>query len=172
METFKIRLDFRSKKPLSLQLQEQIKQLIEQNVLTTGAQLPAVRTMAGILNVNFNTVARAYRALDLEGWISTQRGRGTFILEPADRLLSEEPLVTVQPVKMNLIPLAAELCQQAARSGITKRQLHKMIDQQIIKARFRYPLKKHHPKHISKKPIYETEPKIHKDYHAKEKTAS
>lgn len=43
-------------------------------------QLPTVRQLATDLRVNFNTIARAYRMLDEEGLISTQHGRGTFIL--------------------------------------------------------------------------------------------
>jgi GntR family transcriptional regulator len=44
-----------------------------------------VRQLAADLRVNFNTIARAYRMLDEEGIISTQHGRGTFILDrPAD----------------------------------------------------------------------------------------
>ncbi len=44
-------------------------------------QLPTVRHLARELKVNFNTVARAYRLLDEAGVISTQQGRGTYIME-------------------------------------------------------------------------------------------
>jgi GntR family transcriptional regulator len=49
--------------------------------LKPGDQLPTVRQLAADLRINFNTVARAYRMLDDDGIISTQHGRGTFILE-------------------------------------------------------------------------------------------
>lgn len=50
-----------------------------------GDQLPTVRQLAADLRVNFNTIARVYRLLDEEGVISTQHGRGTFILDlPSD----------------------------------------------------------------------------------------
>jgi len=49
--------------------------------LKPGDQLPTVRQLALELRVNFNTVARAYRMLDEAGLISTQQGRGTYILE-------------------------------------------------------------------------------------------
>ncbi|MCK5053135.1 MAG: GntR family transcriptional regulator [Anaerolineales bacterium] len=61
---------------------ERIKQLIASGVLEPGDQLPTVRQMAAELRVNFNTIARAYRILDEEGVISTQQGRGTYVLEP------------------------------------------------------------------------------------------
>jgi GntR family transcriptional regulator len=84
-------LDFRSHTPIYVQLVERIKHLVATGVLAPGDQLPTVRQMAAELRVNFNTVARAYRILDEAGVISTQQGRGTYVLEPmppeqADRL--------------------------------------------------------------------------------------
>ena len=75
-------LDFRSHVPIYTQLVDRIKQLIASGVLEPGDQLPTVRQMAAELRVNFNTIARAYRILDEEGVISTQQGRGTYVLEP------------------------------------------------------------------------------------------
>jgi len=76
-----ISLDFRLGIPIYVQIMEQIKQKIASGALRPGDQLPTVRQMAVNLGVNFNTVARAYRLLDEAGIISTQHGRGTYILE-------------------------------------------------------------------------------------------
>ena len=75
-----IKLDFRSKIPIYVQIIDQIKHLIASGVLTADDQLPPIRELAADLDVNFTTVARAYRLLDEEGLISTQHGRGTYIL--------------------------------------------------------------------------------------------
>ena len=75
----RILLDFRAKIPLYRQLSEQLRGQIEHGALQADEQLPPVRALAQRLRVNFNTVARAYRLLDIEGWISTQQGRGTYI---------------------------------------------------------------------------------------------
>jgi GntR family transcriptional regulator len=75
-------LDFRSHVPIYTQLVDRIEHLIASGVLKSGDQLPTVRQMAAELRVNFNTIARAYRILDEEGVISTQQGRGTYVLEP------------------------------------------------------------------------------------------
>ncbi len=75
-----IELDFRSKIPIYVQIINQIKHLIATGELRPDDQLPTVRQLATELRVNFNTVARAYRLLDEEGLISTQHGRGTYIL--------------------------------------------------------------------------------------------
>jgi GntR family transcriptional regulator len=75
-----IKLDFRSKIPIYLQIIDQTKHLIATDALKPDDQLPTVRELAAELDVNFTTVARAYRLLDEEGLISTQHGRGTYIL--------------------------------------------------------------------------------------------
>lgn len=75
-----IELNFRTKVPIYVQIIDQIKHLIAAGVLRPDDQLPTVRQLATDLRVNFNTVARAYRALDEQGLISTQHGRGTYIL--------------------------------------------------------------------------------------------
>ncbi|MCE1254391.1 MAG: GntR family transcriptional regulator, partial [Anaerolineae bacterium] len=76
-----IKLDFRSDTPLYLQIVRQIENLVTVGDLKQGDQLPTVRELAVELRINFNTVARAYRVLDVNGLISTQRGRGTYIWE-------------------------------------------------------------------------------------------
>ena len=65
--------------PLYLQLVHQIRYLITSRELTADAQLPSVRALAETLNINAGTVAQAYRVLQSEGLIDSQRGRGTFV---------------------------------------------------------------------------------------------
>ena len=77
-----IEINFRSEEPIYLQIIQQIESQVLNGQLKSGDQLPPVRELAQELNVNFNTVARAYRLLDENGLISTQQGRGTFLLEP------------------------------------------------------------------------------------------
>jgi GntR family transcriptional regulator len=76
----KIKLDFRSKIPIYVQIIDQVKHGIVGGELQPGSQLPPIRDLAAELGVNFTTVARAYRLLDEDGLISTQHGRGTYIL--------------------------------------------------------------------------------------------
>jgi GntR family transcriptional regulator len=74
-------LDPRSREPIYTQIVEQVQHLVAARRLKPGDQLPTVRQLAADLRVNFNTVARAYRTLHEEGVISTQQGRGTYILD-------------------------------------------------------------------------------------------
>ena len=87
-----LEINFTSHVPIYVQLTDQIKHKIATGALEPGTQLPTVRQLAADLRVNFNTIARVYRVLDEEGIISTQHGRGTFILE----LENEEQAATLR----------------------------------------------------------------------------
>ncbi len=76
-----LEIDFRSGIRIYVQIVERIKEMIASGRIRQGDQLPTVRTLALELRVNFNTIARAYRILDQAGIISTQQGRGTYIME-------------------------------------------------------------------------------------------
>jgi len=80
-----IEIEFQSGIPLYEQIAHQVLELIESGTLSPGDQLPTTRKLAVKLGVNFNTVARAYRMLDQGEIISTQHGRGTFILEQRNK---------------------------------------------------------------------------------------
>ena len=75
-----IEVNFHSKEPLYYQIEEQIKFLITSGQVQPGEQLPTVRELADALEINFNTIARVYRRLDQQGFVSSQRGRGCYVL--------------------------------------------------------------------------------------------
>ena len=88
--TLAIDVDLRSHVPTYIQIVERVGHLVATGVLLPGDQLPTVRQLATDLRVNFNTVARAYRLLDEAGVISTQQGRGTYVLEGLSTGQAEE----------------------------------------------------------------------------------
>ncbi len=96
MKSFNFTLDFRSGVPSYVQIVDQVQALLASGELKPGDQLPTVRQLASELRVNFNTIARAYRMLDDAGLISTQQGRGTYLLdtpsEEAARKIKQETL--------------------------------------------------------------------------------
>jgi len=65
--------------PIYLQIVNQIKYLVASGRLATGDELPPIRAMAEQLVVNPNTVARAYRELELAGVVEKRRTAGTYI---------------------------------------------------------------------------------------------
>lgn len=106
-------LDFRSHVPIYLQIVEHFKQRLASGELKPGDQLPTVRQLAADLRVNFNTVARGYRLLDEAGMISTQQGRGTYVLDP---LPDQE---SAQLRRSLLIGQAQSYALEASRLGFT-----------------------------------------------------
>jgi GntR family transcriptional regulator len=120
-------LDFRSKIPLANQVQEKIRGLILNNSLQPGDPLPTVRSLANQLNVNFNTIARAYRALDQEGWIYTHQGRGNQVAE-RDEITAENIQVARDHYLADLVNQTLAL---AAQAGISIHQLRAEIDRRM-----------------------------------------
>jgi GntR family transcriptional regulator len=76
--------------PIYLQLVNQIKYLVASGTLSAGEELPAIRVLAEQLLINPNTVARAYRELEVDGLVEKRRTNGTFIAEGGSRLAAEE----------------------------------------------------------------------------------
>jgi GntR family transcriptional regulator len=76
---FRFRLDPHSGVPVYRQIVDQVLGGIASGSLTPGDQLPTVRQAAVDLEINLNTVLRAYRELELRGALETQQGTGTFI---------------------------------------------------------------------------------------------
>lgn len=72
-------LDGASGVPVYLQIKEQVLHAISRGQLHPGDQLPTVREVAVDLEINPNTVNRAYADLEREGVLTSRRGRGTFI---------------------------------------------------------------------------------------------
>ena len=77
-------LDYSSGLPVWVQLKNRISYLIATNKYSQGDQLPTVRKLAVDLDISYNTVNRAYMDLEREGFITTRKGRGTFVAAPPD----------------------------------------------------------------------------------------
>jgi GntR family transcriptional regulator len=72
-------LDSRSGVPTYLQLVQQVKHALRMGILLPGDQLPTVKEVVGLLAINPNTVLKAYRELDNQGFAEGRRGQGTFV---------------------------------------------------------------------------------------------
>jgi GntR family transcriptional regulator len=77
--SFRFMLDLHSGMPVYRQIMNQVRGGIASGALAAGDQLPTVRQLAVDLEINPNTVVRAYRELELGGLLETHQGTGTFI---------------------------------------------------------------------------------------------
>ncbi len=91
-------INFKSGKPVYLQLVDQVKAAAASGALNAGEGLPSIRPLAEELRVNRNTVAKAYAELESQGVIETILGKGCFVKanhsplkkEARRKLLAEE----------------------------------------------------------------------------------
>lgn len=76
-----IQLNYRDSKPIYEQIKDGFRKLIFSNSLSANEKMPSVRELAASLAINPNTIQRAYRDLENEGYIYTVAGKGTFVAE-------------------------------------------------------------------------------------------
>ena len=81
--------------PIYLQIVNQVKYLVASGRLGPGEELPPIRTLAEQLLVNPNTVARAYRELELAGIVTKRRTTGTYVSDATSPLARRERLKIV-----------------------------------------------------------------------------
>jgi GntR family transcriptional regulator len=90
-------VDFKSGKPVYLQLVDQIRYAAASGGLRAGEPLPSIRPLAEELRVNRNTIAKAYAELENQGVIETIPGKGSFLKEnnsPFTRQVRQKLLLT------------------------------------------------------------------------------
>ena len=81
--------------PIYLQIVNQMKYLVASGRLAPGEELPAIRVLALQLQVNPNTIARAYRELEVAGVVEKRRTAGTYVSDAGSRLARRERLKIV-----------------------------------------------------------------------------
>ena len=118
-----IQIDFQKKEPIYYQIEEQIKYMIAAGELHPGEQLPTVRELAELLDVNFNTIARVYRLLDRQGIVSTQHGRGCYVLE--------QPLPEAERKRQMLEELTANYLRESRALGFSTEAILSQVDKQM-----------------------------------------
>ena len=78
-----IHLDYRDARPIYSQIIGGFREQILSGILQAGDRLPSVRELAAELTINPNTIQRAYRELEAQGWIATVPGKGCFVCDAA-----------------------------------------------------------------------------------------
>ncbi|WP_208589461.1 GntR family transcriptional regulator [Gracilibacillus suaedae] len=112
-------LDLRSRKPIYEQLVDRLKQLIINNVLDKDEKLPSVRVLAQQLSINPNTIQKAYRELEAQGYIYSVKGKGSFV----NHIMMTDNSAEIKKVKEQLKKQIAE----ALFLGVTIEELEKLI---------------------------------------------
>ena len=116
-------VEYNSGIPVYRQIINQACAAVAAGMFKRGDQLPTIRVLSERLKVNPNTVAKAYRELELKGIIVSERGSGSFIQAPPRAPAAREK-------KASLKKLYHRLLAEAAGSGVTESELLTFIKQQ------------------------------------------
>ena len=87
-----MQLNYRDSKPIYEQIKEGIRRMIVMNVIKQDEKLPSVRVLACKYAINPNTIAKAYRELEEEGYLYTKSGKGTFDQVVTELFVLETPV--------------------------------------------------------------------------------
>ena len=124
----------RSGVPLYRQLIDQVQAAIAMEALIPGDQLPTVRQLAVDLEINPNTVMRAYREMEIRGILDTQQGTGTFV---AQQRIERDAVERARSLEQ----LVEEFAAKAGAGGFNLEELMMALRDRWAEGRQGRPLK-------------------------------
>ena len=113
-------VNFSSRTPVYQQLYDDVIRLVSLGVLKSDTKLPPVRILSTELGINPNTVQKAYKMLEKDGYIYSTVGRGSFVSNKLDQNQAEK----IQ-AKNDL----KESIDKAYKKGITKDEMIELVDE-------------------------------------------
>ena len=115
-----INLDYRDARPIYTQICDGFRDQIRTGILRTGDKLPSVRELATNLTINPNTIQRAYRELEMQGWVASVPGKGSFVCGVPAAMETEE---------QKLLREFDRIAQRLSQLGITPEELAARLTQ-------------------------------------------
>ena len=107
--------------PMNEQIKEQIKAQILSGELAEGEKLPSLRRLAADLKISVLTTTRAYNELEAEGYITSQQGKGFFVMSSSSQLLREQLLKNVEAQLQGAIDVAE-------KAGMSREELLALLN--------------------------------------------
>jgi GntR family transcriptional regulator len=120
-------IDFSSGIPVYKQIINTIYTAVSSGTLRQGERLPTIKELTRQLNVNPNTIAKAYRELDLKGVITSKRGNGSFVSEST----LDVPKLSPRQRRAKLEGLFGRVIAEAKLEGIGERKLLCYVQERI-----------------------------------------
>jgi GntR family transcriptional regulator len=114
-----ILIDNHSRVPIYQQVKEQIIMLINTGVYKPNDQLSSIRNLSKELDININTIKRAFAELESDGVVYSVQGKGVFV--------SENPLGN-ENIAMSALKDVATAVTSAKAMGVTKEQVKNLVD--------------------------------------------
>lgn len=115
------KLDYNDHRPVYEQIKENFKTLIVTGAMAEGEAMPSVRELAAILGINPNTIQRAYKELEQEGFIHSMRAKGSFVA-PRKNTINERR-------KEELLLQMQTILSELSFGGVEKQELYAVVDE-------------------------------------------
>lgn len=112
-------LDLSSRTPIYEQLYNNVVRLISSGALKAGEKLPPVRALACDLSVNPNTVSKAYKLLEQDGYIYSNVGKGSFIADNLNSLETQKQLA---------LEKLGDALSSAVKLGLTREEIQNAVN--------------------------------------------
>jgi len=117
-------IDIHSSVAVYVQIENHVQFAISAGRLKADDQLPSVRELSECLNVNPNTVAKAYRDLEVMGLLYTRRGMGVFVRKGIEAKCREE-------CRRKIISRLHEVASEARAAGMTAKEISEIVDKSV-----------------------------------------
>ena len=114
-------VNYRDPRPIYEQIQSELRRLMLTGALPPGSRLPSVRELAGQLAINPNTIQRAYRELEADGYILSVAGKGSFVAQ-VDRIAEQQ--------KKQAVSAFQTAAQRLRALGLSDAQLAQLLTQE------------------------------------------
>ena len=115
-----LNLNFRDTKPIYIQIKDGIKKLIITGAICADEKVPSVRELAESLAINPNTIQKAYKELETEGYLYSVSGRGTF---------ASSDVIAEPGRKQELMRDFEEVAEELLYLTVTSQELKNCIDE-------------------------------------------
>ena len=116
-----ISINYRDPRPIYEQIQSELRRLMLTGALPPGSRLPSVRELAGQLAINPNTIQRAYRELEADGYILSVAGKGSFVAQ-VDQIAEQQ--------KKQAVGAFLAAAQRLRALRLTQAQLTQLLTQE------------------------------------------
>lgn len=114
-------LDYRDSRPLYQQVKDSLRRMMLTGLLEPDEKLPSVRSLATQLAINPNTIQRAYRELEADGYILSVAGKGSFVAQ-VDQLAEQQ--------KKQAVDAFRAAAQKLRQLGLTQAQLAQLLTEE------------------------------------------
>ncbi len=115
-----ININYRDSRPIYEQIVDGMRKLLIAGVIKADEKLPSVRDLSSSMAINPNTIQRAYRELEAEGYIYSIAGKGSFAAPVSD---------VDEKRKEEMLKKLGEACQELCFMGVGKETIDSIVDE-------------------------------------------